>query len=68
METVIEFCRIHFTCMGGYTSKKITGSTHYGTMYDEINLSGFKIHDTSPGVLGRCFIEVSVISYCMHLS
>lgn len=52
--------------MGGYTSKKITGSTHCGTMYDEIKLSGFKIHDTSPGVLGRCFIEVSIIPNCVY--
>lgn len=46
--------------MGGYTSKKITGSPLCGTTYDEIKLSGFKIHDTSPGVLGRCFIEVLI--------
>lgn len=43
---------------GGYTSKKITGSTCCGTMYEEINLDGFKVQDASPGVLGRCFIEV----------
>ena len=27
-------------------------------MYDKIKLSGFKVQDVSPGVLGRCFIEV----------
>lgn len=50
--------RIHCTYMGGYTTKEVRGSTCHGTMYEEINVSGFKIHDASPGVLGRCFIEV----------
>ncbi|CAN6580036.1 unnamed protein product [Malus baccata var. baccata] len=50
--------RIHCTYMGGYTSKEATGSACRGTMYDEINLGSFQIHDASPGVLGRCFIEV----------
>lgn len=43
--------------MGGYTSKEV-GTTFHGTMYDEINLGNFQINDASPGVLGRCFIEV----------
>lgn len=50
--------KIHCTFMGGYTSKEVTGSTSPGAMYDEINMSGFKIHGASPSVLGRCFIEV----------
>ncbi|XP_008237887.1 PREDICTED: squamosa promoter-binding-like protein 14 [Prunus mume] len=50
--------RIHCTYLGGYTSKEATGSTYHGTMYDEINLGSFQVHDASPGVLGRCFIEV----------
>ncbi|KAJ7967023.1 Squamosa promoter binding-like protein [Quillaja saponaria] len=50
--------KIHCTYMGGYTSKDVTGSTYNGTAHDEINLAGFKIHGASPGVLGRCFIEV----------
>ncbi|KAJ6351900.1 hypothetical protein OIU76_001173 [Salix suchowensis] len=50
--------RIHCTYMGGYTSKEITGSTSPGSLYDEINVGGFRIHGPSPGILGRCFIEV----------
>lgn len=59
VSTSVSFqsCRIHCTYMGGYTSKEI-GTTFHGTMYDEINLGNFQIHDASPGVLGRCFIEV----------
>ena len=45
--------------MGGYTSQEVKGSTCHGTKYEEINLNGFKIRDASPGVLGRCFIEVA---------
>ena len=44
--------------MGGYTTKEIGKSTNRGSMYEEVDLYGFKIHDASPGVLGRCFIEV----------
>ncbi|PON73252.1 SBP-box transcription factor [Trema orientale] len=50
--------KIHCTYMGGYTTKEVRGSTYHGTMYEEINLCDFKIHDASRGVLGRCFIEV----------
>ncbi|KAK7849929.1 squamosa promoter-binding-like protein 14 [Quercus suber] len=50
--------KIHCTYMGGYTSKEITGSTYQDTACDEINLVDFKIHNASPGVVGRCFIEV----------
>lgn len=50
--------KIHCTYMGGYTTKEVSGSTSHGTMYEEISLCGFKIHDASPGVFGRCFIEV----------
>lgn len=46
--------------MGGYTTKEVSGSTSHGTMYEEISLCGFKIHDASPGVFGRCFIEVAL--------
>ncbi|XP_050376111.1 squamosa promoter-binding-like protein 14 [Argentina anserina] len=49
--------KIHCTYMGSCTSKEV-GTSYHGTAYDEINLSSFKIHDASPGVLGRCFIEV----------
>lgn len=51
--------------MGGYASKEVTGSTLAGSIYDEINVGGFKIHGPSPSVLGRCFIEVSVRS-CLY--
>ncbi|KAL5557641.1 hypothetical protein UlMin_033852 [Ulmus minor] len=50
--------KIHCTYMGGYTSQEVKGLTYHGTKYEEINLNGFKIRDASPGVLGRCFIEV----------
>ncbi|KAJ4849144.1 hypothetical protein Tsubulata_040173 [Turnera subulata] len=50
--------KIHCTYMGGYTTKEIMGSSSPGSIYDEINLGGFKIHEASPGLLGRCFIEV----------
>ncbi|KAK4600385.1 hypothetical protein RGQ29_010154 [Quercus rubra] len=50
--------KIHCTYMGGYTSKEITGSTYQDTACDEINLVDFKIDNASPGVVGRCFIEV----------
>lgn len=46
--------------MGGYTSKEITGSSYQGTTNDEINLVSYKIHTASPGVVGRCFIEVEL--------
>lgn len=47
--------------MGGYTSKEITGSSYQGTTNDEINLVSYKIHTaSSPGVVGRCFIEVEL--------
>ncbi|XP_004300082.1 PREDICTED: squamosa promoter-binding-like protein 14 [Fragaria vesca subsp. vesca] len=49
--------KIHCTYKGGYTSKEV-GTTYHGTAYDEINLGSFQILDASPGVLGRCFIEV----------
>ncbi|KAI5596455.1 hypothetical protein POPTR_002G002400v4 [Populus trichocarpa] len=50
--------KIHCTYMGGYTSKEVTDSSSPGSMYDEINVGGFKIHGPSPSILGRCFIEV----------
>lgn len=50
--------RIHCTFMGGYASQEVTSSTCQGSIYDEINLAGLKIQDTSPSVLGRFFIEV----------
>ncbi|XP_034905418.1 squamosa promoter-binding-like protein 14 isoform X2 [Populus alba] len=50
--------KIHCTYMGGYTSKEVTDSSSPGSMYDEINVGGFKIHVPSPSILGRCFIEV----------
>nr|UER43247.1 SPL14.2 protein [Populus tomentosa] len=50
--------KIHCMHMGGYTLKEITDSTSPGSIYDEINVGGFKIHGPSPSILGRCFIEV----------
>ncbi|GAV65806.1 SBP domain-containing protein [Cephalotus follicularis] len=50
--------KIHCTMMGEYISQEVTGSTYQATIYDEIKLGGFKIKGASPGVLGRCFIEV----------
>jgi hypothetical protein len=44
--------------MGGYTSKEITEPSYQGTTNDEINLVSYNIHPASPGVVGRCFIEV----------
>lgn len=58
---VYKLCRIHCTYMGGYTSKEITGSTYQDTACDEINFVDFKIHNASPGVVGRCFIEVILL-------
>lgn len=31
-----------------------------GMAYDEIKLGGFEVQNTSPGVLGRIFIEVDL--------
>lgn len=45
--------------MGGYTSKEVPGLTRQGIVYDEISFGSFKTNDAVPGVLGRCFIEVS---------
>ncbi|XP_059459611.1 squamosa promoter-binding-like protein 14 [Corylus avellana] len=50
--------KIHCTNMGGYTSKEITEPSYQGTTNDEINLVSYNIHPASPGVVGRCFIEV----------
>ncbi|KAH1087082.1 hypothetical protein AAZX31_07G149200 [Glycine max] len=50
--------KIHCTGTGSYASAEVIGSAHSGVMYDKIKLSGFKVQDVSPGVLGRCFIEV----------
>jgi len=42
-------------------------------VYDEIKLSGFEVQNTSPSVLGRCFIEVYLYilltahDYCVWL-
>lgn len=49
--------KIHCTYMGGYTSEEIRDSSYQGTTTDEINLVRYKIR-TSPGFIGRCFIEV----------
>lgn len=46
--------------MGGYTTKEVRGTTYHTTVYEEINLCGFRTHDASPGFLGRCFIEVEL--------
>jgi hypothetical protein len=53
--------------MGGYTLKEITDSTSPGSIYDEINMGGFKIHGPSPSILGRCFIEVRLCTYSYAL-
>ncbi|KAM7253347.1 hypothetical protein ACFE04_025965 [Oxalis oulophora] len=50
--------RIHCTLDGGYVTKQVAGLTHEGTVYDELKLGGLKIQGESPGMLGRCFIEV----------
>ncbi|XP_027362881.1 squamosa promoter-binding-like protein 14 [Abrus precatorius] len=50
--------KIHCTGTGSYTSAEVIGSAYPGVTYDEIKLNGFKVQDASPGVLGRCFIEV----------
>lgn len=50
--------RVHCTNMGGYKSVENFGSVHRESMYDEITLKGFKVHDGGPTVVGRCFIEV----------
>ena len=52
--------------MGGYTSKEVTDSSSPGSMYDEINVGGFKIHGPSPSILGRCFIEV-LLCTCLYV-
>ena len=53
--------------MGGYTLKEITDSTSPGSIYEEINVGGFKIHGPSPSILGRCFIEVRLCTYSYAL-
>lgn len=58
-------CRIHCTYMGGYTSNEATGPICRGTSYEEVHLDHFRIDDASPGVLGRCFIEVD---FCNRIS
>ncbi|XP_057737547.1 squamosa promoter-binding-like protein 14 isoform X1 [Arachis stenosperma] len=50
--------KIHCTGTGGYTPIKVVESACYGMTYDKIKLSGIKVQDASPGLLGRCFIEV----------
>ncbi|CAI8605341.1 unnamed protein product [Vicia faba] len=50
--------RIHCTGADCYSSLEVIGSVDPGMVYDEIKLSGFKVQNTSPGVLGRCFVEV----------
>ncbi|TKY69131.1 Squamosa promoter-binding protein 14 [Spatholobus suberectus] len=50
--------KIHCTGTGSYTSAEVTGSAYPGVIYDKIKLGGFKVQEVSPGVLGRCFIEV----------
>ncbi|XP_058724125.1 squamosa promoter-binding-like protein 14 [Vicia villosa] len=49
---------IHCTEADCSLSSEVIGSVDPGMVYDEIKLSGFKVQNTSPGVLGRCFIEV----------
>ncbi|XP_020237510.1 squamosa promoter-binding-like protein 14 [Cajanus cajan] len=50
--------KIHCTGTASYTSAEVMESAYPGVMYDKIKLGGFKVQDVSPGVLGRCFIEV----------
>ncbi|XP_057975614.1 squamosa promoter-binding-like protein 14 [Malania oleifera] len=50
--------KIHCTYMGGYMSKEVSDSSHQGSIYDEINYGSFKICNTAPSTVGRCFIEV----------
>lgn len=57
---VRKFCRIHCTDTGCYTSAEVTGSAYPGMAHDEIKLGSFKVKNASPGVLGRCFIEVNL--------
>lgn len=47
--------------MSCYTSEEVIGSVYSGMTYDEIKLGGFKVDNESPGVLGRCFIEVGLM-------
>lgn len=56
---VPTFCRVHCTGTGCYTSAKVMVSAP-GMAYDEIKLGGFEVQNTSPGVLGRIFIEVDL--------
>ncbi|XP_061373386.1 squamosa promoter-binding-like protein 14 [Gastrolobium bilobum] len=50
--------KIHCTGTGCYTSAEVIGPAYPGMTYDKIKLGGFKVQNASPGVLGRCFIEV----------
>ncbi|KAF7829445.1 squamosa promoter-binding-like protein 14 [Senna tora] len=50
--------KIHCTNMSCYTSEEVIGSVYSGMTCDEIKLGGFKVHNASPSVFGRCFIEV----------
>ncbi|CAJ1932878.1 unnamed protein product [Sphenostylis stenocarpa] len=50
--------KIHCTGTGSYTSAEVIGSAYPGVIYDKIKLSGFKVQDVSPGVVGRIFIEI----------
>jgi len=61
---VPNFCRIHCTGTGSYSSAEVIRSSYPGVMYDKIKLSGFKVQDVSPGVVGRFFIEVFFYVLC----
>ncbi|XP_014520750.1 squamosa promoter-binding-like protein 14 [Vigna radiata var. radiata] len=50
--------KIHCTGTGSYSSAEVIRSSYPGVVYDNIKLSGFKVQDVSPGVVGRFFIEI----------
>lgn len=56
-----QLFRIHCTNMSCYSSEEVVGPVYSGMTCDEIKLGRFKVHNASPGVFGRCFIEVGLI-------
>ncbi|KFK44212.1 hypothetical protein AALP_AA1G229200 [Arabis alpina] len=46
------------THMGSYVSMEVTGAPCRQAVFEELNVNSFKVNNTQPGFLGRCFIEV----------
>ncbi|XP_013585827.1 PREDICTED: squamosa promoter-binding-like protein 14 [Brassica oleracea var. oleracea] len=49
---------IRCTQMGSYVSMEASGAACKRAIFDELNVKCFRVNNTQPGFLGRCFIEV----------